>query len=127
MLNMESEYDNAERRESILRKNGIINVENKITFKSVNKIKIFLPKELLEKNKNKDFKHFELYKTIWLDSLHKYNFKPISSRVILIKTIDEGYNYEPINFHMNELSDEEFDEFLKIFDLQGSCTSRINL
>lgn len=93
-----------------------------------NKIKVFLPKELLEKNKSKDFKHLELYKTIWLDSLHESHFKPTSGRVILINTTDEpGYSYKPINFSMYDLSDEEFDEFLKIFNLQGSCTSKIDI
>lgn len=93
-----------------------------------NKIKVFLPKELLEKNKSKDFKHLELYKTIWLDSLRESHFKPTSGRVILIKNTDEpGYSYKSINFSVYDLSDEEFNEFLKIFNLQGSCTSKISL
>lgn len=93
---------------------------------NVNKIKVFLPKELLKENKNKEFKYFELYYTFWLNSLRESHFKPTCGRVILITRTDEGYNYKPINFHMNELSDEEFDEFLKIFNIQGSCTSKIS-
>lgn len=94
---------------------------------NINKIKVFLPKELLEKNKNKDFKHLELYKTIWFESLRESHFKPQSGRFILITRTDEpGYSYKLINFSMYDLSDEEFDEFLKIFNLQGSCTSKIS-
>ena len=40
---------------------------------------------------------------------------------------EPGYSYKPINFSMYDLSDEEFNEFLKIFNLQGSCTSKISL
>lgn len=127
---MESDYDNAERIERILRKNGghIIKVENKTTFKYVNKIKVFLPKELLEKNKSKDFKHLELFLYCIEDPLSNVCFQMISGRSILITPTNEpGYTYKPINFTINDLSDEEFDEFLKIFNIQGSCTSKISL
>ena len=95
---------------------------------NVNKIKVFLPKELLEKNKNKKFKYFELYYTIWLESLRESRFKPTSGRVILINTSydEQGYSYKSVNFDMSDLTDEEFDEFLKIFNIQGSCTSKIS-
>lgn len=100
---------------------------NKLRNKN-NKIRVYLPKELLEKNKSKEFKYFELYYTIWLESLCESQFKPQSGRIILITRTDEpGYSYKPINFSMYDLSDEEFNEFLKIFNLQGSCTSKISL
>ena len=92
-------------------------------------IKVFLPGDLYKKNKEKDFKHLELFLDLpenpWRESL----FKPTSGRVIQINTSydEQGYSYKPITFHMNELSDEEFDEFLKIFNIQGSCTSKISL
>ena len=90
-------------------------------------IKAFLPGDLYNKNKEKDFKHLELFLDLPEDPWREVCFKSTSGRVILIKTTDEGYSYKSINFHMNELSDEEFNEFLKIFNLQGSCTSKINL
>lgn len=92
------------------------------------KIKVFLPDDLYKKNKEKDFKHLELFLDLPEDPWRESLFKPTSGRVILIKTTDKsGYTYKPINFTMNELSDEEFDEFLKIFNIQGSCTSKISL
>lgn len=91
------------------------------------KIKVFLPGDLYNKNKEKDFKHLELFLDLPEDPWREVCFKPTSSRVILIKTTDEGYSYKPINFTINDLSDEEFDEFLKIFNIQGSCTSKISL
>ena len=91
------------------------------------KIKVFLPYDLYKKNKEKDFKHLELFLDLPEDPWRKACFKPTSGRCIFITTTDEPcYSYKPINFHMNELSDEEFDEFLKIFNIQGSCTSKIS-
>ena len=74
------------------------------------------------------FKYFELYYTIWLESLRESHFKPTSGRVILINTSydEQGYSYKSVNFDMSDLTDEEFDEFLKIFNIQGSCTSKIS-
>lgn len=92
------------------------------------KIKAFLPGDIYKKNKEKDFKHLELFLDLPEDPWRESLFKLTSGRIILIKTTDKsGYIYKPINLHMNELSDEEFDEFLKIFNIQSSCTSKISL
>ena len=91
------------------------------------KIKVYLPKEILEKNKNKKFKYLELFLDLPEDPWREACFKPTCGRVILITRTDEGYSYKPINFSMSDISDEEFDEFLKIFNIQGSCTSKISL
>ena len=91
------------------------------------KIKVFLHDDLYKKNKEKDFKHLELFLDLPEDPWREACFKHTSGRCIFITTTDEPcYSYKPINFHMNELSDEEFDEFLKIFNIQGSCTSKIS-
>lgn len=99
---------------------------NEFEFK---KIKVFIPGNLYKKNKEKDFKHLELFLDLPEDPWRESLFKPTSGRVIQINTSydEQGYSYKSVNFNMSDLSDEEFDEFLKIFNLQGSCTSKISL
>ena len=90
------------------------------------KIKVFLPGDLYKKNKEKDFKHLELHfnSDVW-NMIKELEYLIHNQRIIQINNLydEPGYSYEPINFSMSDLSDEEFDEFLKIFNLQGSCTS----
>ena len=93
------------------------------------KIKVFLPGDLYKKNKEKDFKHLELHFNfdVW-NMIEELEYLMHNQRIIQINTsYDEpGYSYKSINFSMSDLSDEEFDEFLKIFNIQGSCTSKIS-
>ena len=94
------------------------------------KIKVFLPGDLYKKNKEKDFKHLELHfnSDVW-NMIKELEYLMHNQRIIQINTsYDEtGYSYKLVNFNMSDLSDEEFDEFLKIFNIQGSCTSKISL
>ena len=94
------------------------------------KIKVFLPGDLYRKNKEKDFKHLELHfnSDVW-NMIKELEYLIHNQRIIQINTsYDEtGYSYKLVNFDMSDLSDEEFDEFLKIFNIQGSCTSKISL
>ena len=93
------------------------------------KIKVFLPDDLYKKNKEKDFKHLELHfnSDVW-NMVKELEYLMHNQRIIQITLTDEpGYSYKPVNFSMSDLSDEEFDEFLKIFNIQGSCTSKIDL
>lgn len=93
-------------------------------------IKVFLPGDLYKKNKEKNFKHLELHFNfdVW-NMIEELEYLMHNQRIIQINTsYDEpGYSYKSVNFSMSDLSDEEFDEFLKIFNLQGSCTSKISL
>ena len=94
------------------------------------KIKVFLPGDLYKKNKEKDFKHLELHFNfdVW-NIIEELEYLMHNQRIIQINSSydESGYSYKSVNFSMSDLSDEEFDEFLKIFNIQGSCTSKINL
>ena len=93
------------------------------------KIKVFLPDDLYKKNKEKDFKYFELHFNfdVW-NMIKELEYLMHNQRIIQITPTDEpGYSYKPVNFSMSDLLDEEFDEFLKIFNIKGSCTSKIDL
>ena len=93
------------------------------------KIKVFLPGDLYKKNKEKDFKYFELHFNfdVW-NMIKELEYLMRNQRIIQINTSydESGYSYKSVNFSMSDLSDEEFDEFLKIFNIQGSCTSKIS-
>lgn len=114
--------------EDMIQKRNELKQNNSFELK---KIKVFLPGDLYKKNKEKDFKYLELHfnSDVW-NMVKELEYLMHNQRIIQINTniTDEpGYNYKPINFNMYDLSDEEFDEFLKIFNLQGSCTSKISL